>query len=84
MQALRSVQHSRLPSTATAAATTVYDTRGSSRSTVDTAVGEQSCVHLLRHVQLSPLLPTDTAAASTNTHAEVTAADPLSTLPSVR
>ena len=57
---------SALPSIDTAAAaSTDTDTDGSSRSTVDTVVGEERSVLLLRRLQLSPLPSTDTAAAST-------------------
>ena len=53
-------------------------TRGSSRSTVDAAVGEETCVQLLRRLQLSPLPATDATAASTETDTRVVAVDLLS------
>ena len=51
----------------TTAASTDTDTRGGSRSTVDTAVGEESCVQVLRRLQHSRLPSTHTTAASTDT-----------------
>ena len=47
--------------------------RGSSRSTVDTVVGEPSCDQLLRRLQLSPLPSTEATAASTDTGTRVAA-----------
>ena len=46
---LRRLQHSRLPSTDTttaAASSTDIDARGGSRSAVDIAIGEESCVQV--------------------------------------
>ena len=62
---LRPLQHARLPSadTAAAAASTDADTRDGSRSTANTAVGQESCVQRIRRLQHARLPSTDTAAA---------------------
>ena len=72
---LRGLQLSPLPSADTAAASTDTETRGGSQTTVETAVGEESCVDKcsadsssLHCRRLTPPTPT-----------HVVAADPLST-----